>query len=147
MIDLASLIEMNDIKLAIDKIIDIARNLPENKRIILRKSLDSDTGRLFKQIVLNYVYWNYYFWDKSPTFILKTLYEKWKDVLKHCILCDERENIRKCNVINSEFAYVCKLHCRGSKRWKAPVKGRLSTFSIEYCMFNRKPVSCKKPCW
>ena len=123
----------------------------------LREDLETypDKAELFKTLLVNEIYWEYYIWNILPEETIKralinTIYDEWSGVIFHkCMLCNERDNIKQCAMIHS--AFVCEDHCDGSKEWITRMKGKPIKLSRKYCMMRRKKedqsVTCKNPIW
>jgi hypothetical protein len=136
---------MNDLS---EKLNNFIKALADKKQLEAIKPLLTYE---FKLQIISEIYWTYIIWDKKPSRLLQKIYDGWKNILKTCMLCSERENIKKCPMIKSEFAYVCKKHCDGSRKWTAPFKNDILHLSRKYCIMRRPndndEITCKNPIW
>lgn len=116
----------------------------------IKSFLDSDGSLKFKENILNYIYWTYFFWEHSPPIpkTLQVLYDSWKVILKRCLYCNEKIDVKRCTIFYPQALYglVCEYHCVGSRRWIMPVKGKKRLFSRKNCPHFREN-ECPDPIW
>lgn len=132
--------------LALQELSDFLKKSSKKEIANLLKDLETEIGIRFKKYILSYLYWEYILWNKELSGLLEKLYNEWKTILYHCMYCMEKEAIKKCPMINSEFALICQHHCTAKKIWTIPIKGIKRKFEIYFCMFRREN-DCKNPAW